>query len=210
MSDPDWNPTSKTGWPVVEYDQNIWIPCPPGFPEGVDQQSWATAFARAWWNAATPGHDESVVELLADMLAAIHEGSYGHIPCHLVWIHLPDPRLVPLPVYLGVWESLGDRDTQLRMLAGASAPRVVEPPMIEEFVTDTMGSGLRGMRYQHDVDDGSLYATLSYAWRSDQFDTDVQLWASCADLGRLHRAIPDIELFAQAIRVMARDQLPEE
>jgi hypothetical protein len=52
-----------------------------------------------------------------------------------------------------------------------------------------------------------LYAALRYAWRSEEHETDLQLWASSADLGRLQRAIPDIDDFARAIRVIPRSQL---
>ena len=27
--------TSKKGWPKVDYDQTIWIPCPPSFGEQI-------------------------------------------------------------------------------------------------------------------------------------------------------------------------------
>jgi hypothetical protein len=58
---------------------------------------------------------------------------------------------------------------------------------------------------QHD--DGSLYGALRYAWRREDYETDVQLWAACDDLGRLQGAIADIDEFARAITVIPRGEL---
>jgi hypothetical protein len=209
MSKRNQNPTSEKGWPVTDYDKNLWIPCPPGFPVDIGRQGWATAYARAWWDAAMPGHGDSAVQLLAGALIMIYEGTYGHVPAHLVWIHLPNPTMLPLPVYVSAWRSEGDRDDQLGMLAGSRAPCLVEPPIIEEFAAEKLGSGLRAMRYQHADDGGSVYATISYAWRSDTFETDLQIWSTSDDIGRLHLAIPDIERFAHDTTIVERDSVPE-
>jgi hypothetical protein len=136
-------------------------------------------------------------------LAAIHESTYGHIPCHLAFIHLPDPRLMPLTAYLGIWESAGETEAQLRLLTHADDTDAVEPPIIDEF---RARSGLRTLLYKQ-LDDGSLAAVLCYAWRSEQHATDLQLWIPCSDLGRLQRALADIDEFARAITIIPRSEL---
>ena len=109
-------------------------------------------------------------------------------------------------MYLGIWKPEHDKDAQLRVLTRADDARTARPPITDEFVTPHLGSGLRTLRHkQHD--DGSLYAALRYAWRSEEHETDLQLWASSDDLGRLQRAIPDIDDFAHAITVIPRSQL---
>lgn len=184
----------------------MWIPCLPRFPEGYDRESWAAGCARLWWAASSLPHRDPDVEGLAARLSAIHRGTYGRIPCHLAFVHLPDPRLRPLPVYLGIWKPEGDKDAQLRNLTRADDATTARPPITDEFTTQELGSGLRTLRHkQHD--DGSLYAALRYAWRSEEHETDLQLWASSDDLGRLQRAIPDIDDFARAITVIPRSQL---
>jgi hypothetical protein len=40
---------------------------------------------------------------------------------------------------------------------------------------------------------------LSYAWRSEVFETDLRLFTASPDLGRLQRAIPDIAELARHI-----------
>jgi len=109
-------------------------------------------------------------------------------------------------VYLGIWKPEHDKDAQLRALTRADDAMTARPPITDEFVTPHLGSGLRTLRHkQHD--DGSLFAALRYAWRSEEHETDLQLWASSDDLGLLQRAIPDIDDFARAITVIPRSQL---
>jgi hypothetical protein len=199
-------PTSKKGWVRIGYEKTLWIPCLPAFPEGYDCGRWASEFAQGWWDNSGQQYGPQDVERLTALLAEIHEGTFGHIPCHLAFIHLPDPRLMPLPIFVGIWESRGERDAQLRMLASADDPEAVELPIVEEFATDRLGVGLRTLRYLQ-MDEGELYGSLSYAFRVERYETDLRLWTSAEDLGRLQRAIPDIDDFARAITVIAREEL---
>lgn len=193
--------TSKKGWVRIGYDKAIWIPCLPVFPEGYDRESYSAEVARLWWDASTLPHTQVDVARLSAMLSEIHEGIYGKIPCHLAFIHLPDPRLVPLVLYVGIWESAGERDEQLRLLCHADDAGAVERPVADEFATEELGQGLRVIRYRH-LPDGNLYAGISYAWRSEEYETDLLLSATSEDLARLQRAIPDIEAFARATSVI--------
>ena len=45
---------------------------------------------------------------------------------------------------------------------------------------------------------------LNYAWRSAEHETDVRLFTSCPDLGRLQGAMPDIDDLARVITVVPR------
>jgi hypothetical protein len=159
-----------------------------------------------WWAASGFPFGPPETTGLAARLSGIHESTYGHIPCHLAFIHLPDPRLTPLPVYLGIWEQERDREGQLRALTRADDTDTARPPIVDPFSTAGLGSGLRTLRHKQ-RDSGSLYAALRYAWRSEKHETDLQLWASCDDLGRLQRAIGDIDDFARAITVIPRSEL---
>lgn len=197
------DPTSKHGWVKLGYDRRVWIPCPPVFPEGFDRDSWAAGFAQEWWDGYGLAHSANDVELLKQLLTEIHKSTFERIPCHLAFIHLPDPRLMPLPVFLGIFESVGQKDERLRLLTHADDRGAVEPPIVDEFSTDLLGTGLRVLRYLH-AGDGALYAALNYAWRSEEYDTDVRLWASSEDLGRLERATPDIDEFARTMRVVPK------
>jgi hypothetical protein len=205
---PVWkNPTSKKGWVNIDYDRTIWIPCLPIFPDGYDLESWSAEFAQAWWEVRGLTYGGADVARLTEMLIEIQKNTYGHMPCHHAFIHLPDPRLMPLMLYVCVWELEGERDEQLRALTHADDAEAVEPPIVEEFSTDKLGGGLRTLRYVHLNEDKTLYAALNYAWRSEEHETDVRVWTSSEDLGRLQRAIPDIDDFARTITVISRDEL---
>lgn len=197
--------TSKKGWVSIGYDRTVWIPCLATFPDGYDRESYAAEFAQLWWDASGLRYGPVDLARLTTMISEIHQGIYGHIACHMAFIHLPDPRLMPLVLYVGIWESDGEQGEQLRMLTHADDPAAVEPPIVEEFTTGKLGTGLRTMRYRH-LDDGSLYAGLSYAWRCPEYETDVLLFTSAEDLGRLQRAIPDIDEFARAMTVISQEE----
>jgi hypothetical protein len=195
--------TSKKGWASIDYDERIWIPCPAVFQPGIDRETYAAGVARIWWEQSGIGHKPSDVGRLAEMLSVIHQSIWGKIPCHYALIHLPDPRLMPLVLYVGIWEAAGDENEQLRVLCHADDPEAVERPVAEEFTTDRLGTGLRVIRYRH-LPDGALYAGLAYAWRSATYETDLLLNTSSEDLGRLQRAIPDIEDLARATNIISQ------
>lgn len=199
--------TSQKGWVRINYNKNIWIPCPIRFPKGYDRESWAAKFAQLWWDKSGIAHDDDAgVARLTATLKAIHENIWGTVPCHQAYINLPDPLLMPLAVYVGIWEQDGEREVQLRTMTHADDTGAVEPPIVDEFTTPALGAGLRTLLYKQQAN-GGLYAALCYAWRSEEYETDLRLWTACDDLGRLQRAIGDIDDFARAITVVPRSGL---
>ena len=203
-----WQLASRKGW--VDVDRAVlttltWVPCMPAFPEGEDRESWAAESAALWWNVSGVEHGDDEVVALASMLVAIHKDIYAAGHSHMAFIHLPDPRLLPLPVQLGIWAMQGDRDEQLRLLVNADDETAVEKPILEEFTTDRLGTGLRCLRYRRGGEDGSeINGYLDYAWRSEQYETDLRLFTFSWGLDRLHRAMPDIDELARAISVVPR------
>lgn len=195
---------SQKGWIKVDFDKEIWIPCPPVFPEGLDLESWAAGYARVWWESSGVKHGKQQIKALTQSLAYIHRSTYGTLPCHLALIHLRDPRTVPLLVCFGIWPAVGDRETQIQGLAGVAEPNAMEPPIVAEFPTDKLGRGLKVMSYFRDK--GTVMGALSYAWRSEEHQTAVRLFTSCPDLGRLQGAIGDLDELARVITVVPRTQ----
>jgi hypothetical protein len=204
------NPTSRKGWVHVDYDKFMWMPCPAGFPEpgyGLDQ--FAQEAAEVWWEMSGLKFLRQHVDALAMMISEIHTSSYGRIPCSLIFIHLPDPRLVPLPVNYGIFRTEGEREQALRLLTHADDAAAVEPAIIEEFTTEKLGPGLRSLRYlQYPEEEGeSLFGALNYAFRSEEHETDLRIWAVSPDLGRLQRAISDIDALVRATAIISRAEL---
>lgn len=198
---------SRDGWISVTYNQAAWIPCPPVFPEGEDRQSWALLFAQEWWarSGFDPGRGDLGVLALAQTLADIHQTAYASLAMHDGFIHLPDLRLAPLLVGVGVWAADGERDAQLRALVRADTPGTLRPPLVEEFRSARMGPGLKALSHaQHGE---MVMGFLSYAWRSQEHATAIRMFTACPDLGRLHRAVPDIEQLADGMTIISRGYL---
>jgi hypothetical protein len=208
--------TSEKGWAKVDYRRTLWIPCPAAMPDGYDTSRWAREFSGAWWSMSGLPHGETELTRLETQLAYIRDNTYGHLPCHMAFIHLPDPRLDPLPVYLAVLAARGEHSARLRMLAGADDPSVIQPPITEAFSTDRLGTGLRALRHFTDspearpTADGAagggatpeIYAGLGYAWRSAEYETDLRLFTASPDLSRLQGAISDIDELARGVSVI--------
>jgi hypothetical protein len=193
---------STRGWLTVKYATNVWIPCPPVFPAGDNADSWSALFAEQWWAMSGRKHGRREVKAMARMLVEIREYAYSHLEMHRGFIHLPDLALTPLLVSFGIWEAVGDRETQLRILTHADDPEAVQPPLVEEFGTEQLGPGLKTLSYTRK--DDTVTGHLSYAWRSEEYATAVRMFTGSPDLGRLQRAVPDIEELARGAAVVPR------
>lgn len=194
---------SRKGWIQVDFNRDIWIPCPPIFPDGMDRESWAAAYSRAWWDSTGRKNLKREIGLLAETLSAIQENAYRLLRCHLAFIHLPDPAMAALLVCFAVWPALGERESQLRMLARADDPVAMKPPIVTDFPTEPLGDGLKVLYYQRSAEDEStIIGSLNYAWRSEEHETDVRLFTSCPDLGRLQAAMAHIDDLARATSVV--------
>lgn len=197
---------NQKGWFTVDFDRAIWIPCPPAFPPGDDRQAWAAQFAETWWQASGLNYGKRQVTTLKGALEDMHAYIYGQsgIRCHQVLLHLPDPRLAPLPVYFTVFPAEGDPETQLRALTHADGPDAVQPPVVEDCTTQLLGTGLRVRCYLAGSQPSSLTGVLSYAWRSERYETAVRMFTVSSDLGRLQMAMQDIDELAQAVDIVPR------
>lgn len=206
MTAPPSYPMSTAGWISVEYDLRTWIPCPPAFAEGDDRESWAQGFAEEWLAASKRKHGGREVTALAQMLAQIHEIGYRELPMHNGFIHLPDLRLPPLLVGIGVWAATGDRDAQLRALAHTDDPDAMRPPVIEEFRPARLGTreepGLKVLAYTRDGE--RITGFVSYVWRSEEHATAVRMFTGSPDLSRVQRVVPDMERLANGVTIIPR------
>jgi hypothetical protein len=209
MSDPaDQVPVlSREGWPAFASQRAVWIPCPASFPAGTDQESWARQYAARWWAGSGQDYDDRQVAGLAKILSDVHDLTYRPGTCHVALIHMPPPPPVqqPLPVAVGVWQLQGAREARLRELVSAGDPTAIEPPVVEETSAEALGTGLRSLRYAR-FDDGTLYGAVNYAFRSEEYQTDLRFSASCPDLSRLQAAMPDIDELVRTTRLRRRGQ----
>jgi hypothetical protein len=137
-------------------------------------------------------------------LAEIHEVAYAHLPMHQGFLHLPDISLPPLLVSFGVWEAAGERTAQLRAFVHADDPAAIEPPDVTEFETKALGTGLKSLSYTRTNE--TLTAHLDYAWRSEEHATALRMFTACPDLGRLQRALPDMEQLARGVSIVSAER----
>jgi hypothetical protein len=193
---------SRRGGVSVDYDLGAWIPCPLVFPEGEDRKSWGLLFAQEWWARSGCEHGDLEVRALARTLEEIHLTAYSGRAMHDAFIHLPDPRLAPLVVGLGIWAADGERDAQLRALIRAEIPGTLQPPQVAEFRAARMGTGLKALSFARHGE--MVIGFLSYAWRSEEHATAVRVFTACPDLDRLRLATPDIEELANSMTIIPR------
>jgi hypothetical protein len=194
--------TSVNGWVRPRPDFRIWIPCPVRFPECSDLglEYWSETMAQAWWRQSGQRYARDKVSKLARMLEIIHEQGCENVPCHQIWACYLDTRVPPIPLYLGIWASRDDRERQLRVLSGAADTDVLRPPVVKEFTTRALGTGIVTLR-RKDAGHGMAVEMLGFAFRSEEFETDIQVTVSTPDLRQLHRATPVIEDFIRGISV---------
>ena len=186
-----------------------WLWVPPLFGEGWDIDRWVRMLADAVWEKAykelphTPAH----VNLLEAQLRSLH-GLYGQGPWLDIYVYLPDPRLLPFPVGTGAWRPSAGRDEALRTYTLADDPEHVcaQPPVVEEFHTGNLGTGLKVLRYEPpgDSQPGEVMANLHYAWRCEEHQTDVTLMTATDELTRLQRASADVDELARSMKVVPR------
>ena len=200
---------SEKGWIKVAFDPRYWIPCPYQFPPGMDLDSWATGMSQGWWEQSGLTYQDASVEQLATMLRLLHERGYAAVPAHQIWIYLREPAIPPLPVHIGIWKQEGDRRARLREFTGADDKASARKPQVAEFTTDSLGAGLRVMRYRKRPS-GALVGVLCYAFRSEEFETDVSVTIASPDLRELMTATEDIDQFIHGITVYDNQSPPEQ
>lgn len=193
---------------VIDHLPDPWVELPliddgTGPP---DHAVWARSTAEAITAGDAPS-TRAVEAVLVDLARRIAARGEDPETDRVVLLHLPDPSVPPLAVYITVWGDLGgDRDEVLRELARAADPEAVEAPIVDPFPSAHLGAGLRSLAHFVDGevgDDGvqGLYAVLSYAWRVDRLAVDVRVSSSSTDIGRLVTSIEDIDELVGGLRV---------
>jgi hypothetical protein len=91
----------------------------------------------------------------------------------------------------------------LRLLANADDPEAVRPPFVSDVTARYLGTGLKVLRYgERPARPGFLFAALNYAWRVDSEESDLRVFVSTPDLGRLQAAMADIDALTNVTRVL--------
>ncbi|MER7398443.1 hypothetical protein ABT381_23385 [Streptomyces sp. NPDC000151] len=205
-------------WLNVKHAMSLapWIRIPlmwpePGLEDVEEAQSpeaWARYFAEGLWeDFASEKPEPGEVDLLTNILLMYALRAPAAFPGFEVFLHLPHPREIPMPTYVDLVEieEGEDREAALRALTHADADYAVEPPVVEDFDSPHLGSGLRVLRYYQDPDPDSneVHVGVRYAWRyeKDSEAADVLIILSDPSAGRVLRALEDVDEFARTIRI---------
>jgi hypothetical protein len=191
---------TELGWVRVDVDMRQRIPLPLAFPDGYDRDSWAMTAAVAWSQQRGLPAESPEVDRLATMIRAVHKGANLRVRCHQIWIYIPDPFTTPLPVFVAIWRQSGDRDRRLRPLTGADGKSGARKPQVTKVTTEHLGTGLRVLR-QRVRDNGQLQAFLAYAFRVEEHETDLQVFAAAPSQLALMAASADIKGLVEGMTV---------
>ncbi|MFC9228079.1 hypothetical protein ACFTZI_03790 [Streptomyces decoyicus] len=199
-----------------------WIRVPlmwpePGLEDVEEAQSpeaWARFFAEGLWaDFASEKPKPGEADLLTNILLMYALRAPAAFPDFEVFLHLPHPREIPLPAYVDLVEieEGEDRATALRALTHADASYAIEPPIVEDFDSPHLGTGLRVLRYYQDQDEDSneVHVGLRYAWRFEKGTeaADVLIILADPDAGRILRSLDDIDEFARTIRISPDEEV---
>ncbi|MEU5771704.1 hypothetical protein ABZ819_00165 [Streptomyces venezuelae] len=191
--------------PHVDYDTDLWMEIPNSW-EGTPwkgPKEWGRDLSAAWWGDSGLEPSRKDLKILAATLRSCAERFPLSHPGFDVYLHLPDPRLMPLPVYVASIEAEGDRDESLRALVTTDDPDLVEKPIVEDFTSDLLGTGLRSLRYTQlpraESEGGTLVAGVRYAWRHEASACDVVVIVSAPDPRRVLGAMDDLDDFVHRI-----------
>jgi hypothetical protein len=179
-----------------------WALLPP--PADAETATTAVQFAHKFAYMAQRLGGAPEAEAAKAMLE-IREDLFMNWPGHYLYFYMGPPWRRPLPVMVGVWQMTGERDEQLRMLAGYDTEDLVEPPAAEAFSSEHLGFGVKVRCVQKGPKRrNAVVGLLGYAWRSEELETDLHMRAMCPDLGWLEGAAPAIDRFARAARLVPK------
>jgi hypothetical protein len=147
------------------------------------------------------------VDQAVEAMLQIREDLYKSWLGQYLYFYMGPPRFRPLPVMLGVWQMVQERDEQLKLLAGYNTVDLVEPPILEDFYTEHLGTGIKVWCVQRqEKHRRRVVALLGYAFRNEVLETDLHLKTMCTDLGWLQGAMPHIDEFVRAISIVPKQQ----
>lgn len=199
-------------WIDVDYDVDKWLWVPGAFGRGEKYsrpKKWARAYAQALWelDEAGPDHDDQVKEL-ALVLELFAKRQPTSSPGQQTYLYVPDPRRMPIPLYVQPLRWAEGEEPTLRELVRADEPDAVEKPVVDVFATEHLGEGLRTLRYFTDPGDNSLQCALTYGWQLREHDFDLRLYTVNGAVGEMAVAAEDFDELARSVRIRSEDERP--
>ncbi|MFJ4720930.1 hypothetical protein [Streptomyces luteogriseus] len=101
--------------------------------------------------------------------------------------------------------SEGEKVSELRRVTLADDDGAVEPPIVEEFETEWLGTGVRVLRYSVDSESNAVISSLRYAWRSEEHGKDVVVITGSPAPSQVLRSLDDMDELAHSIVLRHND-----
>lgn len=195
-------------WAEVDYDRNVFIPVPGGFQgtKWADAAEWSFTYASDRFVKAGRELNKKAlkkeVQPFAEMLMYMRHEIVGKIPAVKIYFHCPDATKTPVIVGVGLWEAEGTREEALQFYAYFGTDTATTQPQAEWVETEALGQGVKASwSGKHDQ---SPYDQVNYAFRSDEFHMDVNVWTSVEDHERYVEMQSDVERLVHGIRCVPR------
>ncbi|WP_434594704.1 hypothetical protein [Streptomyces sp. A5-4] len=182
----------------TDSDPAQWLMMPLVWDRPEDLQVWAHQHAELLWKLQEKRPKRRDKKALAVRLAMLAEGIPGRVPAHQVFLYAPDPRRTPQAFYVLKVPVEGERTARLREAVQADEDSPVRPMEVDAFATERLGEGLRSLRYWGSRE-GSLMMSLNFAWRSEEFGTDLILRTVSDDPGWLASHLDEVDDFARSV-----------
>ncbi|HEX3613910.1 MAG TPA: hypothetical protein VHU88_19640 [Sporichthyaceae bacterium] len=206
-------PLDQVLYAHVRPDPIKWMGIPTGWDgHWKSPAEWADDLAGSSWGVwaelngvEKPGQDaidRTAVEYLnyAEKWGGFHPKDAFEITTYL---HVPSPTISALPVRVWV-----DDAPDLTVEKATEASEAIRPPVVEEFTTETLGTGRKVTIYGTlDPEPGDLpgtqttWVSVCYAFKVPTRQAVVTIRATDTDLGRMTGAAGDIDEFVSLINL---------
>jgi hypothetical protein len=203
-------------WLDIDYDPDLWVEIPSQWTISAGEEwfgsddrtteEWAAEIAQYCWDESREkNYTASEIQLLAQTLIECVQRYPKMHPGSEVLLYLPNPKMVPLPVWITHVPAEGDMEQVLRELTLADDSEAVELPVAEKVSAEVLGEGLRVLRYNTLDDSNELVVGLRYAWRSEEHGRDVVLITGSPAPGQVMSAVDAIAELTHVIRLCHDD-----
>ncbi|WP_405647083.1 hypothetical protein [Streptomyces sp. NBC_00019] len=205
-------------WLDIEYDLDVWLEIPPKWTIGAVEpwedddkrapQDWASETAELWWDESDEDAGQGEIELLTSTLLACLERYPKMFPGFEILLYLPTPSSIPLPVFVTHFPSEGEKDYELRRVTLAEGEGAIEKPIVEDFTADSLGNGLRVLRYSINDENNTVISSLRYAWRNEEHGQDVVIITGSPAPAHVLTALDAIDELAHSVNLRHNDYVP--
>jgi hypothetical protein len=196
---------STDNWAIVTYDKTRWIPMPGAF-EGTPWPGVAEwAFDEAGQAFLRGGRDldkhvvKKEVRPFAEVLLTAYQTVVGKTAAHKYYLYCPDYRYTPVATYIGLWKCLGTRAEALNYYGlWGTTDNGVSDVRPWDFSTDSLGAGVK-TTYVQQMDGAPMY-WVNYAFRNEEYNTDVHMFMNTRDEQQFHQLQPELDAFIRGLR----------